>query len=490
VERALQYLISGASGYKIWGNHEDVTVRGLVFDSRRVKKNYIFTAIKGSHVDAVRFWPQALQKGAVGVLSYTEPTSNYPLDTHFWIEAKNPMNLSAYLLSRFRDVSDITFIGVTGTNGKSSTTFWSHYIDPDGGSIGTTGLWAKGKVLKESLGNTTPFPDILWESIWRLQDEGVKRIYIEVSSHGILSGRIAYVPFSWTLFTNLEPEHQDAHPVLEGYFDIKKSFIFSVPVHRRVIGLQNHWGRRLFRLSGNDSITYGMVPDADYTVWRWRMHDNKVHVEWLLKDFVLKSTIPAMPSFFIYNLTGVLTLAHVLGFGIDAGVLSSLPKPSGRFATYECEGRTVIVDYAHTPRAVQGLIEDIKHLYPGRRILIVVGAVGSGDKVKRWKIGAIASRMADALFISPHNPKGEDEETICMDVYSGVARGYSHKVLYAGGRKEAIIKAWQNSKKGDVVVLAGRGNEKAYITKEGLNLDFTDLNVLKEMGITCGALEQ
>jgi len=196
-----------------------------------------------------------------------------------------------------------------------------------------------------------------------------------------------------------------------------------------------------------------------------------------------------MPSFFIYNLTGVLGLAHQLGFGIDAGVLSSLPKPSGRFATYNCEGRTVIVDYAHTPRAVQGLIEDIKHLYPGKRILIVVGAVGSGDRVKRWKIGAIASKMADALFISPHNPKGEDEQTICMDVYSGVSKGYSHKVLYAGNRREAVKEVWYRSKPGDVVVLAGRGDERAYITKEGINLDFSDLNVLKEIGVSCGDLE-
>ncbi|NOZ92727.1 hypothetical protein GM182_03695 [bacterium 3DAC] len=488
MERQLKTLIEGAPAYKIWGKHEN-GILGVRFDSRRIEPGYIFTAVKGTHVDGVRFWKQALERGAVGVISYMAPPDDFPLDTHFWIETKDPIVFSAYILSRIRDVSDITFIGVTGTNGKSSTTFWSHYIDPDGGSIGTTGLWAKGKVLKESLGNTTPFPDVLWESIWTLQDKGVKRIYIEVSSHGIMTGRVAYVPFQWTLFTNLEPEHQDAHPVLEGYFRIKYSFMFTVPEERRIIGLQNHWGRRLFRMSGEGSITYGMVPDADYTVWRWRRHNGKIHVEWLLKDFVLKAQIPAMPSFFIYNLTGVLGLAHQLGFGIDAGVLSSLPKPSGRFATYQCEGRTVIVDYAHTPRAVQGLIEDVKHLYPGRRIMIVVGAVGSGDRVKRWKIGAIASRMADALFISPHNPKGEDEETICMDVYSGVSRGYSHKVLYVGGRRSAVAEAWKRSKPGDVLVLAGRGDEKAYITKEGVNLDFSDLNVLKEMGISCGVLE-
>gem|GEM_PF-1963941 len=489
MEKRLETLISGASGYKIWGRHDTAPILGLTFDSRRVKKGYIFTAIKGAHVDGVRFWRQAIDKGAVGVLAYKSPPPDFPLEEYFWIEAKDPIVLSAYLLSRFRDVSDITFIGVTGTNGKSSTTFWSHYIDPDGGSIGTTGLWAKGKVLKESLGNTTPFPDILWESIWELQNRGVKRIYIEVSSHGIMTGRVAFVPFSWTLFTNLEPEHQDAHPVLEEYFNIKKRFVFSVKPERRIIGLQNYWGRRLLRMSGSETTTYGMVPDADYTVWRWRRQDGHIYVEWLLRDFVLKAQVPAMPSFFIYNLTGVLALAHKLGFGIDAGVLSSLPKPSGRFVTYHCEGRTVIVDYAHTPRAVQGLIEDIKHLYPGKRILLVVGAVGSGDRVKRWKIGAIASRMADALFISPHNPKGEDEESICMDVYSGVSRGHYHKVLYVGGRRKAIMRAWSESKDGDVVVLAGRGDEKVYITKEGVNLDFSDLNVLMEMGISCGVLE-
>jgi len=489
VKKLLLDILNGQRNYKVWGFH-DKWIGGLRFDSRRIEKDFIFTAVKGAHVDGVNFWRQAIQKGAAGIISYCPPPPDFPLEDYFWIETPNPVSLSAYILSRMRDVSNITFIGVTGTNGKTSTTFWSHYIDPDGGSIGTTGLWVKGRLVLESLGNTTPFPDILWESIWRLQDEGVKRIYIEVSSHGIMSDRVAFVPFQWTLFTNLEPEHQDAHPIIEEYFGVKKKFIFSVPPSRRIIGLQNHWGRRLFRMSGDDSITYGMTPDADYTVWRWRLTEGYIHVQWLLKDFVLKAKIPAMPSFFIYNLTGVLALAHQLGFGIDAGILSSLPKPSGRFAIYNCEGRIVIVDYAHTPRAVQGLISDIKHLYPGRRILMVVGSVGNGDKVKRWKIGAIASRMVDALFISPHNPKGEDENVICMDVYSGVSKGYHHKVIYIGGRKAAIKEIWKYSLPGDVVVLAGRGNERSYITREGVNLDFSDLNVLKEMGVKCGDLEQ
>jgi len=485
-------LVSVNTKYEIFGR-ADLSLAGIRMDSRLIEPGYAFTAVKGLHHDGNLYWPDALNKGAVGVISSQMPPPDFPVDKYFWITTPEPIALTGELLSRFRDLDDVIFIGVTGTNGKSSITFWAHYLDPYGGSVGTTGVWFGRKNIVETLHNTTPMPDKLWEAIWKLVDLGAKRIYVEVSSHGIREKRVAGIPFSWTIFTNLEPEHRDAHPDLEEYFSVKSGFVLSVPEHRRVIGLQDHWGRRLYRISGNRSVTFGLSPDADFALWRWRKDtDLKLACVWKTgNNGLLSAKVPFVSSFFLYNLTGVLAILEKLGvdFNEIAAYLENMQKPSGRFELLECDGRIVVLDYAHTPRAIKALLVDVRNMFPDRRILTVVGAVGSGDRIKRAKIGIIASKYSDRVFLSPHNPKGEPSDKLLADILGGVPKHYMDRVVFAGHRRDAILEAWKCSQEGDVLVIAGRGRETAYITENG-DENFSDLDVLGELGVTCRDLER
>ncbi len=493
IRRRLVELLSAAkTEYRLFGK-TDVSLAGIRMDSRRIEPGYAFTAVKGLHHDGNLYWPDALKKGAVGVISQEMPPSDFSLDTYFWITTPDPIGLTGELLSGFMDLEGVTFIGVTGTNGKSSITFWAHYLDPHGGSVGTTGVWFGRKNIIETLHNTTPMPDRLWESIWKLMDLGAKRIYVEVSSHGIRERRIAGIPFSWTIFTNLEPEHRDAHPDLEEYFAVKSGFVLSVPEDRRVIGLQDHWGRRLFRISGKRSVTFGLSPDADFSLWRWR-RDGGLKLECVWKtgnNGMLRAKVPFVSSFFLYNLTGVLAVLEKLGVDLSevARYLETMQKPEGRFELLECDGRIVVLDYAHTPRAIEALLMDVRTIFPGRRILTVVGAVGSGDRIKRAKIGIIASKHSDKVFLSPHNPKGEPSDKLLADILGGVPKHYMDRVVFAGHRRDAILEAWKCSQEGDVLVIAGRGRETAYITENG-DENFSDLDVLGELGLACRDLER
>jgi UDP-N-acetylmuramoyl-L-alanyl-D-glutamate--2,6-diaminopimelate ligase len=458
---------------------KDFEVRGISCNSKEVKKDFVFVAIKGAKEDGHNFINEAIRNGARLVITQDFLPQNSKAT---FINFKDTRKILARLASEFysRPSEKLKVAGITGTNGKTTVTYIIEAILKAAGFypgvLGTINYRFKNRLILAK--NTTPGPIELQNILSQMSKEGVDYCIMEVSSHALDQNRIEEIEFHSAIFTNLTQDHLDYHQNLENYFKAKSKLFKMLDKNSfAVINNDDKWVRRIKDLTRAEIITYGIKNNA--LVRAKQIKFNCLSTEFLLSsrkiEFSLKTKLLGEHN--IYNILAA--VAWALKEGIDTDVIkSSLEKFSsvpGRLERIDSNRDfQVFVDYAHTEDALKNIIRTLRQVY-NKRIIVVFGCGGERDKVKRPKMGRVVTELSDLAIITNDNPRSEDPRDIINDIKQGI-RKKNYSVI--SDRAEAISKALSLAKSGDVVLVAGKGHENYQILKDRV-IHFDDKEVIK-----------
>ncbi len=417
---------------------ESAQITGVTTDSRLVEKGDLFIACEGSKHDGASFIDEAKKRGAAAFIAKTN-VAGYPTIIH-----PNPREIVSKIGDIYFDspTSKLLTIGVTGTNGKTTTTnLISQLIDIPHTLIGTLGTFLPDG-SKEDIGLTTPDPLYIQKIAYQTLKFGGKALIMEVSSHALHQGRVSGIKFDGAIFTNLTQDHLDYHSSMEEYF-LSKAKLFSLlkPAGKGVVFIEDSWGERLLeRYPGIIQIT-----NDSYKLISQDLKGSKF--EYKERNFFL----PIVGEFNVKNALLSLVLLESLGVKVES--LDSLRPIKGRL---EVVVEDVFVDYSHTPDSLEKAITELKKL-TDKPLTVVFGCGGDRDKTKRPLMGEIASRLADKVIITSDNPRTEDPNKIIDDILKGSKKD----LLVIEDREKAITKALED--RDSVVLIAGKGHEEYQI---------------------------
>jgi UDP-N-acetylmuramoyl-L-alanyl-D-glutamate--2,6-diaminopimelate ligase len=462
----LSELIKGLKGAVIHGPLErDIT--SLCYDSRRASPGSLFIAVRGGVADGHTFIQQAVDRGAVAIVA-EEPGISTRVTT---IVVKNSREALAQLASRFfgEPAQKLRMIGITGTNGKTTTAFLvKHLLERAGQSTGLIGTvqYEVGERLLPAQ-RTTPESLDLQELLRQCVDAGCRNVVMEVSSHALIQGRSAGIAFEAAGFTNLTQDHLDFHLDMKEYFKAKSTLFENLrPKNGRqpiaVINIDDPFGQKLIARFGKDFpvITFGMGARADFRASNFKIELGGTAYQLDAKEKSYLVRLPLIGRFNIYNSLAALALAYAVGVDVRASVLAMAKAPQipGRLEAVRAKRQfQVYVDYAHTDDALLNVLKTCKDLNPNR-LIVVFGCGGNRDKDKRAKMGSVADQLADYSIITSDNPRKEDPEAIIRDIEAGFQRKNYEKII---DRKQAITRAIGMAQPRDIILIAGKGHEKS-----------------------------
>lgn len=449
----------------------DVEIMGVTADSRLVTKGFLFVAIPGTQQDGRKFIGAAIEKGAVAI---AVPRGAGPQSAaQASIEVDDARDALAMLAANFygRPAETLSIVGVTGTSGKTTTTKMIESIfdavgDPVG-LIGTIEYRAGDERLVAD--RTTPDAVVLQQWFAKMVEGGVRNAVMEVSSHALVLKRTHGLRFAAAVFTNLSQDHFDFHKDFEDYFAAKRMLFDQIDRSRRtaIVNIDDEYGRRLAAELGSSVLSFGrnpvadIRPAADFTI---DVRGLRGRVATPSGEIRVESTLLGAPN--LYNWLGAIGAAIAVGIPpqtIEAGI-RSLQSVRGRFEYVQAEsGPTVIVDYAHKPDALEKLLNAVRDLASGKRLVILFGCGGDRDRDKRSKMGAIAGRLADFTILTSDNPRSEKPDAIIDDIEKGI-RESSGKYERITDRRAAIARAIDLASDDDVIVIAGKGHETYQVT--------------------------
>ncbi|MCD4706299.1 MAG: UDP-N-acetylmuramoyl-L-alanyl-D-glutamate--2,6-diaminopimelate ligase [Candidatus Sabulitectum sp.] len=482
----LKHLLEG-TGISVPEKLANQPVTGLAYDSRKVFPGFVFVAIRGFASDGHSFIESALASGAIAVIA-ERPVKETESPAVLVNPAGNNRNLLAGISAVFyrNPWEEMKTVGITGTNGKTSTAHILRWIIESRGTqtgiIGTVGHIAGGRNIPASV--TTPDSLDIAKYMREMVNSGDKACVMEVSSHALALSRVSKVRFDVALFTNISQDHLDFHPTMDDYLDTKKK-LFSLTKENgvRIVGSYvPGWPE----VPG--SITFGERDKDTYRITNIevRLHGSSFILHTPDCDYPV--TIKAPGRFNIYNAAGAIAAAVQLGTSAAdaAQAVSSFPGVPGRMENVDCgQEFLVAVDYAHTPDALERVLKQ-GALLAEKRLIAVFGCGGDRDNRKRPVMGRIAAENADVAFITSDNPRTEDPLAIIDEILSGIPEKYSP--LVERDRAEAIRKAIQMAEEGDVVIIAGKGHEDYQILgKEKIHFDDREevRNALAVRGYKC-----
>lgn len=450
-------------------------VCGAAYDSRRVGKGDAFFAVRGLESDGHRYIDKAVENGAAVVFLEDE---NYCSDSFPWVLCRNTRKVLSGFSAYFYGYPsrDLILVGVTGTNGKTTTAgLIGNILGQTGvktGVIGTVGVKIGDSEMPAS--RTTPESADLQELFYLMKEEGAGAVVMEVSSHALDLYRVEDCDFDCAVFTNLTQDHLDYHETMENYFHAKEHlFDLVVPGGTAVINADDAWGMRLAVPERIRKITYGVKNKADF-----RAEKPQVAPEGA--SYLLNGGLPVKMrltgSFNIYNSLAALAAASALGREPEtsAGVLAGVSGIPGRFETVgNGGGITVIVDYAHTPDSLENVIRTAVDFARGR-VITVFGCGGDRDRTKRPLMGEKAGLYSDYSIVTSDNPRTEEPMDIIEDILPGIAGTVSEeKYMVEPDREKAIAVAVAMAEEGDIVLIAGKGHED-YQEINGVKHHFND----------------
>lgn len=456
---------------------------GISCDSKEAKKNFIFVAIKGTCLDGHDFITEAAGRGASVVVA--EKGSSVPalppgIDMVVVPDSRRAL---AELAAEFygHPSRKIKTIGVTGTNGKTTVTYLIEAILAEAGKtpavLGTINYRFKGQLFPSE--NTTPGPLRLQAIFARMLAESVDYAVLEVSSHALDQDRTRGVDFSSAVFTNLTQDHLDYHKNLKNYFAAKSRLFRGLSrASLAVLNCDDACGRRLKKMTKAKIFTYGIKTRADVIACRTRFALDRT--EFVLRaageEIALRTHLIGRHN--IYNILAAASWARAEGIalGVIKNAVEKFRLVPGRLERLDCpRGFSVFVDYAHTEDALKNILLSLKQLALGR-IIVVFGCGGQRDKTKRPKMAAVVSRLSDYAIITNDNPRGEDPKQIIADILRGMRKN-NYRVI--PGRAEAIKESLSLARRGDIVLVAGKGHEDYQIIG-GRKLHFDDREVIRE----------
>lgn len=481
----------------------DLEIRGIAYDSRACSDGFLFFAVPGSCTDGNRFVRQAVERGAHAILSELPPPpaplallrSREPERPVTWIQARNAIESMSRVACRFHEAPSrsLTVIGITGTNGKTTTAYLLESILDCAGTVagvlGTVNHRLGGRELEASR-NTTPLSPDLQRLLRVLLERGASHAVLEVSSHALALHRVDHVDFDAAVFTNLHRDHLDYHKTPEGYFQAKAR-LFSLlgradsSKKRRSAFLNADdpaFDRLSARVTGARIFSYGAAPGAELRAWEVRADPRGTSFRLRYQGAQWEARIRLIGSHNVHN--ALAAAGPALWLGLPAARvlegLQRLERVPGRLEPVAPPDHPfqVFVDFAHTDSALKRVLSTLREL-PHRRILTVFGCGGDRDKTKRGPMGRAACAASDRVFVTSDNPRGEDPGAILLQIEAGIRTGGRKNYRIIPDRREAILEAVRGAGRGDIVLIAGKGHETTQILRDK-TLPFDDREAARE----------
>ena len=460
----------------------DVEVSGIKIDSRQVKPGYLFVAIKGTQTDGHQYIAKAIELGAVAVLCEDLPAEQAAGVTYVQVPSTETAVGPVATLFHGDPTSKVKLVGVTGTNGKTTiATLLYHMFRKFGykcGLLSTVCNYIDGEAVAAS--HTTPDPIELNELLERMVAAGCEYVFMECSSHAIAQQRIGGLRFAGGLFTNLTRDHLDYHKTFENYRDAKKAFFDMLDKDAFAItNLDDKNGLFMVQNTKAQVKTYSTRQLADFRARIIECHFEGMYLEMDGHEV----GVQFIGKFNVSNLLCVYGAAVMLGQRPEdiLVTMSTLKSVNGRLDPIRSpEGFTAIVDYAHTPDALENVVNAIHEVLDGKgKVITVCGAGGNRDKGKRPLMAQEAVKQSDRVIITSDNPRFEEPQDIINDMLAGLDARQMKKVLSIVDRREAIRTACMMAEKGDVILVAGKGHED-YQDVKGVKHHFDDHEVIRE----------
>ena len=460
----------------------DVAIKDIHFDSRKVALNDVFVAISGTLSDGHNFIKMAVDKGALAVICEKMP--EHKVNGVTYVQVKNSKEALAFMAANYYEnpSENLKLIGVTGTNGKTTIASLLYQLFTKAGF--KCGLLSTVQVLvgeeKFPATHTTPDSLTINKYLKMMNDAGVEFCFMEVSSHGIAQHRTTALKFEGGIFTNLSHEHLDYHNTFAQYRDVKKAFFDQLPAAAfAIVNADDKNGKVMLQNTRAKKYTYALKSVADYKA---QILENDFG-GLLLKVNGHDLWTKLIGNFNAYNILAIYAASELLGLKTIESLkyISELEAVSGRFQYIISEEKiTAIVDYAHTPDALQNVLETINSIRTKNEELItVVGCGGDRDRSKRPKMGHIASALSTKVVFTSDNPRTEDPDKIIEEVEAGVEPQNYKKIMSITNRKQAIKTACQLAGKNDIILIAGKGHE-TYQEINGVRKDFDDLKIVTQ----------
>ena len=453
-----------------------VEVENLQFDSRKVEKGTLFVAQPGTKVDGHDFIGKAVESGAVAVVCQQVP-AGAPEGTTYVVTKDSSKALGEMAANFYGHPSrSLKLIGITGTNGKTTTVTLLHRMfRMMGHHVGLVSTIVN-KIDEEELatGHTTPDSLELNQLLRKMVDAGCDYCFMEVSSHAVVQQRIAGVEFAGGIFSNITHDHLDFHKTMANYIAAKKGFFDGLPATAwALVNIDDKNGRVMVQNTKAKVTTYGLNQMGDFHCKIIEEGFEGMHLGINGREVWCR----LVGRFNAYNLLAIYGAAVLSGAKEDEVVrlLSTLEPAPGRFQYVSGRGITAIVDYAHTPDALQNVIETIDAIRrPTQQLITVVGCGGDRDKTKRPEMAQIACKGSDKLVLTSDNPRTEKPDSILDDMEAGLtAEQLSHTVRITD-RRQAIRTACMMAREGDIILIAGKGHEK-YQEVNGVRSHFDDV---------------
>lgn len=477
----LSELIKTCTPLEVVGNTE-IDITGIELDSRRVGQGTMFVAMRGTQSDGHQYIDKALELGANAIVCESLPEEKKPGVTY--IRYENTTDVVGLLATQYygNPTLRMKLIGVTGTNGKTTiaTTLYNivRRMGIKAGLCSTVCNYIDGKAYPTEC--TTPDPITLNRLLGKMADEGCQYAFMEVSSHSVAQRRIGGLNFAGGIFTNLTRDHLDYHGTFENYRDAKKGFFDMLP--RESFAVTNADDRNgMFMVQNTKAAirTYSTRAAADY-----RAKILEESFEGMNLDFDgIETFVQFVGRFNVQNLLAVYGALRMMGVTQQEALIeiSAMKPVNGRFETIRsAKGVTAVIDYAHTPDALENVLQTINEVLNGRgQCWTVCGAGGNRDKGKRPLMAKAAARMSDRVIITSDNPRNEEPQDIINDMLAGLDSEEMQKTLSIVDRREAIRTACMMAQSGDVILIAGKGHEDYQIVK-GVKHHFDDHEVVRE----------
>jgi UDP-N-acetylmuramoyl-L-alanyl-D-glutamate--2,6-diaminopimelate ligase len=503
--------------YKLLAGKLNNDIVGLSYDSRKVKPGDLFICIPGLKVDGHDFIEQAIQRGATALLVEKEVLfhlADSPPLGEFWYSQQLTINAAgaplrspitmqpavtilhtsecrkamAVVASNFfgKPSHDINTIGVTGTNGKTTSTHLIKAIlEEQGNKAGIMGtLYARMGDIEWVLGNTTPESLEIEEFISLVREQNGKYVVMEVSSHALSMSRVDKICFHAAIFTNLTQDHLDYHLTMDNYMESKLKLFRKLSASDgqfAIINADDPACQDFMQASGNNYYSYGINKEADVKAINLKKGLKGTEFTVIYRDGSFKIHMKLIGLFNVYN--ALAAIAFALKEGIEPAVIKvALEKVSGvagRFEQVDCgQDFTVVIDYAHTPDGLENILQTGREILENR-LITVFGCGGDRDRKKRPLMGRIAAQYSDFCIVTSDNPRSEEPEAILDDIIPGLKEIENSHYAKIVDRREAIHQAICLAKKGDLVIIAGKGHETYQLVKDQV-LEFDDRKVAAE----------
>lgn len=456
--------------------NENIDIKGIAYDSRKVKEGYLFVAIKGFETDGHKYIDAAIKNGAVAILGEDEVECGCT-----YIKTKNSRRALACVAANFYNHPErkLKIIGITGTNGKTTTTYIIRHILALKGIrcdlIGTNQTIIGDEVIES--GRTTPESLDLFAIFAKMVQTGGEYVVMEVSSHSLALDRVYGVEFETAVITNITQDHLDFHKTLENYAEAK-AILFKMS-KTAAVNTDSDFADLIQKSVKGDLITYGINNDADVKAQNLRMSERGVIFDVNDRGETIEMRLGIPGKFSVYNALAAICACKNIGIedsDIEKGLVLAKPVMGRIEVVHTNTPYTVIIDYAHTPDGLENIISAVRG-FAKKRVITLFGCGGNRDSLKRPKMGKIAEDLSDLVIVTSDNPRCEKPEDIIEDILVGMEKD-NHVSIE--NRYDAIKYAMEIAAEGDIIILAGKGHE-TYQEIEHIKHDFDERAVVRRI---------